>query len=151
MTKLHKTRISMLTTALLSKVYKQSSGRLRSKNGWCCLGVACEVYRVATGKGEWAEPSEIKPFETPGYVFNITHKGKKKEQATTFLPETVADWFGFSEVDTRVALDGGCIDPALLSEKSLTLRASDLNDGTITRKRTFKQIAKMFEKKYLSE
>jgi hypothetical protein len=31
--------------ALRSGEYKQISGKLGDNNGYCCLGVACEVYR----------------------------------------------------------------------------------------------------------
>jgi hypothetical protein len=39
--------------ALRSGEFKQTKGRLRDTKGFCCLGVACEVYRRETGNGEW--------------------------------------------------------------------------------------------------
>ena len=39
--------------ALRSGEYKQGTGRLRSGDEYCCLGVACDVYRLTTKKGRW--------------------------------------------------------------------------------------------------
>jgi hypothetical protein len=55
--KLVKTRVKKLIAALRSGKYKQTTGTLREKRGlqmkYCCLGVACDVYRKETGKGKW--------------------------------------------------------------------------------------------------
>lgn len=43
-----------LVAALRSGEYKQERFGLRTTNdNFCCLGVACDVYRKATGDGEW--------------------------------------------------------------------------------------------------
>lgn len=34
---------------LRSGKYQQAKGRLQSDNGYCCLGVACELYEKTTG------------------------------------------------------------------------------------------------------
>ena len=48
-----KTDIKKLwTDALVSKDYEQTSGRLRDDNGFCCLGVLCDVARKE-GLGDW--------------------------------------------------------------------------------------------------
>lgn len=41
--------------ALRSGEYNQSKHQLRSKDGYCCLGVLCDVYRKETGLLEWVE------------------------------------------------------------------------------------------------
>lgn len=39
--------------ALRSGEFKQTRNRLHYGDGYCCLGVACELYRRETGKGKW--------------------------------------------------------------------------------------------------
>ena len=39
--------------ALRSGEFQQATGCLRYGDGYCCLGVACELYRRETGEGEW--------------------------------------------------------------------------------------------------
>ncbi len=36
--------------ALRSGEYKQIKGTLQNKNGYCCLGVACDLYEKETGR-----------------------------------------------------------------------------------------------------
>lgn len=42
-----------LVEALRSGEYEQTGGRLRDDSGYCCLGVACDLYTKETGEGEW--------------------------------------------------------------------------------------------------
>lgn len=37
--------------ALRSGEYKQATGRLRSDDGFCCLGVLCDLHSKETGEG----------------------------------------------------------------------------------------------------
>jgi hypothetical protein len=39
--------------ALRSGEYQQTTGNLRTENGFCCLGVLCDLHSKATGI-EWA-------------------------------------------------------------------------------------------------
>ena len=41
--------------ALRSGKYKQAKLYLRKVDGYCCLGVACELFRQTYGVGEWKE------------------------------------------------------------------------------------------------
>lgn len=57
--------------ALLSGDYDQACGFLRrdrynSKDGFCCLGVACDLYSQLTGKGKWLNFSYRKLFSLYG-------------------------------------------------------------------------------------
>ncbi len=45
--------------ALRSGEFQQTKGVLRSPEGYCCLGVACEVYRRETGAGEWDDSNQF--------------------------------------------------------------------------------------------
>lgn len=78
-----KERLIKWAEALESGKYKQASGFLRRKNHfdgpeflYCCLGVACEVFREETGEGEWRD----NVFMGNSFV----------------LPDAVADFFGFN-------------------------------------------------------
>ena len=71
---------------LLSGEFVQGTGALRrNDNTWCCLGVACETYRRATGEGEWNlwNSSEI------SYEFILD--GKHEDSV---MPWEVARWLG---------------------------------------------------------
>lgn len=39
--------------ALRSGKYTQTKGGLRDRNGMCCLGVLCDVFREVCHQGEW--------------------------------------------------------------------------------------------------
>lgn len=70
--------------ALESGDFRQGTGRLRcGGDHYCCLGVACEIYRRETGKGEWhALPGEAPVFRVEGLVSDCT------------LLQPVRDWLG---------------------------------------------------------
>lgn len=73
--------------ALESGEFKQARGALRSKNGFCCLGVACEMHRRETGAGRWTmhdEGDKVYRYEVDG----IGMEG--------ILPYAVAKWLGFA-------------------------------------------------------
>lgn len=69
--------------ALRSGMYRQGQGRLRAPGGkFCCLGVACDIYKDATGDGGWREDAN-------GYTFRA-----RKDEAFNILPAAVAEWLG---------------------------------------------------------
>ena len=71
--------------ALRSGEYLQSRHYLRAmKNGFCCLGVACDVYAKETGKGEWTE--EVSDDQMNCYYSFEGEKGT--------LPAEVCEWLG---------------------------------------------------------
>ncbi len=77
--------IGKLTAALRSGEFPQDTGLLRTPEGWCCLGVACEVYRRETGQGRWEECSV-------GFKFVLDSGDSRVE-----LLRAVADWYGFRD------------------------------------------------------
>lgn len=84
---IHKTRIRKWIAALRSGTYKQGMGQLKNGDAYCCLGVACDLYRKVTRKGRWEKDrcAETEAFRlgSKGHAFN--------------LPGFVADWlFGKS-------------------------------------------------------
>lgn len=44
--------------ALKSRKYKQGYGALRTKEGYCCLGVLCDLHAKATG-GKWRKSTQF--------------------------------------------------------------------------------------------
>ncbi len=78
-------RVQLLVDALESGKYQQAQGSLRNRvarlgrYNYCCLGVACDVFRKETGQGKW-----------DGESFLIG-----AEEATEEMPRQVRDWFGF--------------------------------------------------------
>lgn len=69
-----------LAAALLSGKYQQTTGVLRRKDAFCCLGVACEI----SGLGTWEE--ELVSMHTYS-VGGIVHSGS--------LPLQVQQYYGF--------------------------------------------------------
>ena len=63
MTKLTEAQEEWLV-ALESGEYKQGRGRLRDDNGFCCLGVACDL----SGLGEWTPLNRNTP-----HVLSLIH------------------------------------------------------------------------------
>lgn len=113
-TKLNKKRRRALwAKALESGKYTQATGMLRNDIGYCCLGVACDVFRKATGRGKWVN----KGFG--GFLLD----GRLRDAV---LPSTVADWFGLGNPNPRLGED--------------SIEATELNDRLNT---DFHQIAQM--------
>ena len=106
--------------ALRSGEFRQGRTCLRSpSDGFCCLGVACEVYRREESVGRWH-----------GGAFEASDSFRDRD--TGFLPPPVQEWLGLGnhagDLDTEVA--GGW--SSLLS----------LNDGAGY---TFDEIARVIE------
>ena len=65
--------------ALRSGEFEQNTGALRVNDKYCCLGVACELYRRETGEGRWT---------TEDYFWI------DGEARNDLLPARVAKYFG---------------------------------------------------------
>jgi hypothetical protein len=73
--------------ALRSGKYEQDTGWLRTAEGYCCLGVLCELYRKQVG-GKWENNSFITP---DGF-----------EDAAS-LPRPVRDWAELESCDPKLS------------------------------------------------
>lgn len=82
-------RLEAWACALESGEYEQGVGGLRVEGGrrYCCLGVACEVYRRLTGEGSWE-------FTEEGSYDENFVVGDEKDR--DYLPPRVARFFGVS-------------------------------------------------------
>lgn len=112
--------------ALRSGEYEQTEGVLRNGNGYCCLGVLCDLYSKETGV-EWLD---------------MGFGGFSIHDVDGALPHSVRVWahladeFGaYVEVETD---EGGATNPSYLANPSLT----ELNDSWAY---DFKMIADVIE------
>lgn len=71
--------------ALRSGDFDQATGSLRDVDSFCCLGVACELYRREAKKGRWKEDPEI------GTRYFHDESG---DFADDVLPVLVQRWLG---------------------------------------------------------
>lgn len=58
--------------ALTSGAYKQTTGTLRDSNGFCCLGVLCDITKDEVD-GVWEDDRMHIKGEGFGYTFNLPH------------------------------------------------------------------------------
>lgn len=118
---MNRERAMLLADALDSGEYTQARGRLRGKDGFCCLGVACDLHAKEHNQTGWLTYND--PWGRPAYAY--------ASEGVRFMPsEQVTDWFGFKTRD--------CSIPT--TEYIDTIRVtklSELNDNGWT----FKQIA----------
>jgi hypothetical protein len=115
-------RLRKWVEALESDAYPQTKGKLRTDEGFCCLGVACDVYMKEVG-GTW-EAAEVSFNDHMVYVFG---------SATEMLPSSVAEWFGIHHAPEFIVDDG------------VTEEATSLNDE---RGWDFHQIADAIKRTY---
>lgn len=119
--KINRPFIKKWVEALRSGEYRQTRGCLHDHKGYCCLGVACDLYGKETGQ-DW-NPS--KHNECLGF-----------EDEFEVLPETVAQFIFGDSIGSRE-------NPRLRGHTS----AADLNDeGT-----GFAEIADLIETKFLKK
>lgn len=120
-------RNQLLVDALNSEEFKQTKRALRTDDGFCCLGVACEIYRRTTGLGKW----DFKEVQ-----WCIRFKSASGANGYTSPPREVSNWYGWG--------------PAIWIGDSLTNqgRAEVWND---TLDANFKDIAHMFYITYVQD
>jgi hypothetical protein len=61
---------TLLIAALRSGAYKQATGALRKDGGFCCLGVACDLYSRAehAGLGLWRPGGQFDDGEDTSFL-----------------------------------------------------------------------------------
>jgi hypothetical protein len=87
--------------ALRSGKYEQGSEKLRGANGYCCLGVLCDLYAQEhdtqwefRGYGEYGDETNPQPMDY--WYF---------EDRSEYLPESVMDWAGLKTPNPNVRID----------------------------------------------
>ena len=81
--------------ALRSGEYSQTVGALRKDDGFCCLGVACDIYSRETGNGSWREDYDEDLDEE---LFGL-HIGERCHMRV--LPAEVVEWLGMLTCNGR--------------------------------------------------
>lgn len=113
--------------ALNSDEYTQTQGRLRTSEGFCCLGVLTDLYAKDHNQ-EWN-------LDEDGYYSFEHFKGSiPLNLEESVLPTCVMVWSGLNSVNPY----------SLNSNTDMNTYLSDLNDGGYS----FKRIAKIIEKNF---
>ncbi len=87
------TRIKLWTDALRSGDYQQTTGELHNRAGFCCLGVACDVFIKAGGALEEVAQNGC-------FHYRDTHSTE-----SAVLPNAVRDWLGLRTGDGAISQD----------------------------------------------
>ena len=84
--------------ALRSGEYEQGKNKLRGSEGFCCLGVLCDLYTQETKMVGW---------EFRGYDENehLPQDYWYFDEESEFLPESVMEWAGLSIANPKVKVD----------------------------------------------
>ncbi len=120
--------------ALRSGEYKQTKGFLKDDEGYCCLGVLCDVYdkqEVSLGESRW----EVVP-EHKGLLYGeeTVVKGHYRYQdQPEILPYDVKEWAGLKSRS-----------PSFVDDTQVNKTLAVLNDDGYT----FNQIADVIEKHF---
>jgi hypothetical protein len=87
--------------ALRSGDYEQGSEKLRGVNGYCCLGVLCDIYaREHDTQWEFRGYDELSD-ETNPHPMDYWYFDEQSE----FLPKSVMDWAGLKVPNPSVRID----------------------------------------------
>lgn len=125
---MNKENLKKWIDALESEEYTQGSGALRNADGYCCLGVACDVYRKETGNGSW---QYVLGMSKDLYTFIY------RDSDLSDLPTEVSEW-----------LDAKACNPILFVEGEAEIDCIHANDEYGM---NFKEIAAKLRETYLSE
>ncbi len=121
--------------ALESDKYKQGYRALKKDEGFCCLGVLCDLHREETKSSDW-KSLELRNLQYE-YLFERGH-----------LPKAVMEWAGLDSSNPIVfAKDHKCMMPAndFRNDGIIERPISEFNDNGYT----FKDIAKIIKENEL--
>jgi len=88
---INRENIQKWINALRSGEFQWGRSQLRRGDGYCCLGVACEIYRREHPETSWVDDF----FDAVG------------ESRETCLPTKVSEWLGVIGPDVTLYLDDG--------------------------------------------
>jgi hypothetical protein len=74
--------------ALRSGEYQQATNRLRTNEGFCCLGVLCDIYH-----------KQEQPLYQTGWWFVKDENYYMYNYSSAVLPVVVKEWAGLNDVD----------------------------------------------------
>lgn len=87
---MHKHIAGKWVQALRSGDYKQTTGHLRTDEGFCCLGVLCDLHRQESD-GAWHTNGAQMRYKLPSGDWDYA-----------LLPETVQEWAGMRSLNPVV-------------------------------------------------
>ena len=127
--------------ALRNDYKQQSDGKLRTNNGFCCLGVLCDLY-LKDHKEEWELVSHSDESQSQDYY--------KCFDSSEILPRSVCRWAGLSSNNPILQVtedpEGGEFETYYDDDELLVSKMSEdiacLNDTGYT----FSSIADLIEK-----
>ena len=82
--------------SLRSGKYTQGQSKLYSSDGFCCLGVLCDIYAKEVGDKSWVMEDLDYKFDTEKYDYWYF------DDQSECLPECVQDWAELNEKDPVV-------------------------------------------------
>lgn len=129
-------RVRLLVDALRSGQYQQAKGNLANEDGYCCLGVACEVARINGLPLEMEKTPNIRQGWEMFY-----------NDENLLLPTEVREWYGFERRDGAAPWESPN-NPTILDIDGRALMAAHCNDVL---EWDFTRIADGFERTYLTE
>jgi hypothetical protein len=124
--------------ALLSGKYEQGSDKLRGYEGYCCLGVLCDLYAQEQNK-EWDFKgySENSDEESPDRMDYWYFDGESE-----FLPDSVREWAGMTFKNPQVRVDVSPEDDE--DEWFYNDEIANLNDSGYT----FEELSKLIKEQF---
>jgi hypothetical protein len=98
--------------ALRSGKYQQAQAHLRTEDGFCCLGVLCDIY----GKDLWRFEDHVDHDEEDDESDPLVRKWKYDATdaypESTVLPRPVMDWAGLDQPNPIIGLSGNTLAAA---------------------------------------
>lgn len=110
--------------ALRSGEYTQTTKRLKTEEGFCCLGVLCNIFQQSHTDVQWKQEAS-----------NISFLSKEAD-----LPDEVSEWAEFGH-DDRIHLSPPITNP-YITYKGQKISLTCANDSI---KLSFKEIADIIE------
>lgn len=111
MTDENREHIQAWVAALRSGKFDQAQKSLKTEGGHCCLGVACEIFKEQTGRGEWEQGGKslhivfaVKPTDEEIIEFDVNPINHLWSDSMT-LPISVANWLFGSRKETNPSAD----------------------------------------------
>lgn len=119
---------SLWTAALRSGEYQQAKGYLRTDDGYCCLGVLCDI---AVKNGVIPEPKRVDNVAADSVLSNddlpVYFYGGDSDSSYLTLPEAVQHWAGLRDYNPAVRVIDEEGLPGVESWRQAPL--SELNDA----------------------
>ena len=111
----------MWVNALRSGEYNQATGKLKTPQGFCCLGVLTDLY-VKEKNQEWILQSNNPEVIDPEDYYTF-------EQDHDFLPNSVRVWAGLDSVCPEVMVENDDYYEEYDADEYVSKELSDLNDN----------------------